>query len=430
MSNEAGIPSNDPNIAEAWAAADAGRLDDADRLFELASAGPNAAAAIHGRGTIAAKRGDLSRAAELFERACQLEPGDPLHHYQLGVAMLSTGRVDKAIRAFESCTRLDDSFGHAWFNLASARRNLGQPAEAIEAYRRAAAASRVVEDASLAIASTLRSMGSHDEAIQAARDAIASRESWGAAWNELGLCLAAKGDLETACSCWERTLELDPSLHEARYQIALALGMRGRLDEAERRYREVISRAPGHVPARINLAGLLMQKRDLASAEQMILAAAPHAGRHSGIVVTALADLRLRQDRLAEAERAYREAIHLLPMDLRCKFGLLGTLLGQERAADALAEIDRFAAAAPGQPIWEDSRAEAFMQLERHDEARATIERALAAHGPSAVRHALLGRINEQAGDLSAALASYDAALGIDPNFAPAAEGRQRVASG
>lgn len=429
MNDESGNPANDPQIAEAWKAADAGRLDEADRLFELASTGPSAATALRGRGTIAANRGDFSRAAELFERACRMQPDDPLHHYQLGVALLTMGRPDAAIRAFESSIRLDEGFGHAWFNLAAAHRHAGRPEEAIEFYRRAASASRGVEEARLAVANTLRSLRRLEEAIQAARDAIAFREEWGAAWNELGLCLAATGDLDTACSCWSRTLELDPSFHEARYQTGLAHGMRGRLEEAERHYRDTISRAPSHVAARVNLAGILMHRQDLADAEQMILSAVPHAGPRSGVVVIALADLRMRQDRLAEAERAYREAIQLVPGDLRARAGLLGAMLGQERAADALAEIERFEAAAPGQPIWADCRAEAFIKLERHDEARSTLEQSLATHGPSAVRHALLARVHESLGDAAAALASYDAALSIDPSFAPAIEGRRRVAT-
>ncbi len=117
MSNEPGKSGQDPQVAEAWKAAEAGRLDEADRLFERACTGPSAGDAYNGRGAVAAKRGDFARAAELFEQACRLSPKEPLFQYQLGVAMLSTGRPDAAIRAFEACVGLDPDFGHAWFNL-------------------------------------------------------------------------------------------------------------------------------------------------------------------------------------------------------------------------------------------------------------------------------------------------------------------------
>ena len=429
MNTESGKPSQDPQVAEAWKAAEAGRLDEADRMFERACTGPSAGDAYNGRGAIAAQRGDFGRAAELFEQACRLSPQESLFRYQLGVALLSTGRPDAAIRAFEACVELDPEFGHAWFNLGAARNHAKRPDEAIDAFRRAAAAARPVDQAAMAVVSTLRSAGRVDDAIAAAREAISKNDSFAAAWNELGLCLAAKNDLDTAMACWDRVIELEPAFHEARFQRAVASALRGRLDEAERCYRDLLSRDPRHVRARVNLAGILAHHGDHAGAERELTAAAPHAGPLASTVVLAMADLRLRQDRIAEAERAYREAIRLAPGDLRAKAGLLGALLGQERADDALAEIDRFAAASPDQPIWEDSRAEAFIQLGRYDEARTTLERALAAHGPSAVRHALLGRAHESIGDMAAALASYDAALGIDPNFAPAIEGRQRVAS-
>jgi tetratricopeptide (TPR) repeat protein len=427
MSNDPGKPAEDPQIAEAWTLAEAGKLDEADRRFELACGGEHAGPAYNGRGAIAAKRGDFARAAELFEQACRLSPKEPLFHYQLGVAMLSTGRPDAAIRAFEACVGLDPDFGHAWFNLGAARNHVRRPDEAIEAFKRAAAAARPVDQAEASIVSTLRSQGRIDDAIVAAREAISKRDDSAPAWNELGLCLAAKGDLDTAMACWDRVLEIEPSFHEARFQRGVGTAMRGRLEEAERIYRDLIAREPRHVRARVNLSGILMHRGDHAGAERELSAAAPHAGPLAATVVVAMADLRIRQDRLGEAERAYREAIRIAPGDLRAQAGLLGAMLGQERPTEALAEIERFESATPNQPLWNDCRAEAFIQLDRHGEAREILERALASHGPTAVRHAMLGRVHEALGDSASALAAYDRALGIDPNFAPASEGRARV---
>lgn len=427
MSTEPGKTSQDPKVAEAWKAAEAGRLDEADRLFGQACTGSSAGDAYHGRGAVAAKRGDFALAAEHFEQACRLSPKEPLFHYQLGVAMLSTGRPDAAARAFESCVGLDPEFGHAWFNLGAARNHAKRPDAAIEAFQRAATAARPVEQAEASIVSTLRSLGRIDDAVVAAREAISKRDDSAAAWNELGLCLAAKGDLDTASACWDRVIELEPSFHEARFQRGVAAAMRGRLDEAERIYRDLLARDPRHVRARVNLSGILSHRGDHAEAERELNAAAPHAGPFAATVVLAMADLRVRQDRLGEAERAYREAIRLAPGDLRSQAGLIGAMLGQERAADALAEIERFEAAAPDQPLWNDCRAEAFIQRGRHGEAREILDRAIAGHGPTAVRHAMLGRVHEAFGDSAAALAAYERALGIDPNFAPAREGRARV---
>jgi tetratricopeptide (TPR) repeat protein len=427
MSTEPGKSNQDPKVAEAWKAAEAGRLDEADRLFEQACTGSSSGGAYNGRGAIAAKRGDFARAAEFFEQACRLSPNEPLFHYQLGVAMLSTGRPDAAARAFEACVGLDPDFGHAWFNLGAARNHAQRPEEAIEAFKRAATAARPVDQAEASIVSTLRSQGKIDDAIVAAREMISKRDDSAPAWNELGLCLAAKGDLDTAMACWDRVLEIEPTFHEARFQRGVAAAMRGRLEEAERIYRDLLAREPRHVRARVNLSGILTHRGDHDGAERELNAAAPHAGPFASTVVLAMADLRVRQDRLGEAERAYREAIRLAPGDLRAQAGLLGAMLGQERPTEALAEIDRFESAAPNEPLWSDCRAEAFIQLDRHGEAREILERALASHGPTAVRHAMLGRVHEALGDSASALAAYDRALGIDPNFAPASEGRARV---
>ncbi len=427
MSSDADNSNLDPKIAEAWKAVEAGRLDEADRLFESACAGSSAAEAYNGRGAVAAKRGDLAQAGMLFEQACRLSPDQPLFHYQLGVAMLSNGRPDAAARAFEACVRLDPDFGHAWFNLGTTRVQAGRADEAIDAFKRAASAARPVEQAEASIVSTLRSQRRLDDAIVAAREVLSRRDDFAAAWNELGLCLAANGDLDTAIACWDRVIELEPSFHEARFQRGVAAAMRGRLDEAERFYRDLLALNPTHVRGRVNLSGILMHRGDLVGAERELAAAAPNAGPLTATVVVAVADLRVRQDRLSEAERAYREAVRLAPGDLRAQVGLLGAILGLERSEDALAEISRFEAAAPDQPIWNDCRAEAFIQLGRVGDARELLDRAIASHGPTAVRHAMLGRVHESLGDVASAVDAYDAALGIDPNFTPAIEGRLRL---
>ncbi len=429
MSSEAGNSSHDPTIAKAWKAAESGRLEEADLLFEQACSGGAAGDAYNGRGAIAAKRGDLVRAAELFEQACRRSPKEPLFHYQLGVAMLSTGRPDAAIRAFEASVELDPEFGHGWFNLGAARSHANQPDMALDAFRRAASASRPVEQAEISIIATLRTVGRLEEAITAAREAISKRDGHAAGWNELGLCLAAKGDLDTAIACWDRVIELEPSFHEARFQRGVAAAMRGRLDEAERIYRDLLARDPKHTRARVNLAGLLTRRGDLGGAERELTTAAPHAGPFAATVALAMADLRLRQDRIVEAESIYREAIRLAPGDLRAQVGLIGALLAQDRAEPALAQIERSEAAAPNEPIWNDCRAEAFFKLGRHEEARKILDRAIASHGPAAVRLALLGRIHEALGDSTSALEAYDRALGIDPNYEPASEGRRRLGS-
>lgn len=419
--------STDPRIQQAWQCTEKGDLDAAERLFEAASSGPDAAEAVFGRGSIAARRGDLSRAIDLLAQACRLDPAVALHHYQLGVALVGVGRVDSAAASFRECVRLDAAFGESWFNLGNAERSRGRVDDALEAFRRAADCPRTSDAARLAVAQTLRGAGRLDEAVASLREELAGREAWSEAWTELGLCLATKTDLKTASTCWERALEIDPRAVDARFHLGIAAGMLGDLDRAAASYRAVLREQPGHARARINLAGILIHRGELDAAEKELQAALSHPGPEAAVALLAMADLRMRQERLAEAERAYRQVVQMLPRELRPRIGLVGSLLALGRGEEALREVDSAESIMPGRPECAEARAEALVLLARLDEAMQVIDRVLAGHGPSALRHGLRGRVLEAMGRLAEARAAFEASLAIDSGFAPSADGLDRL---
>lgn len=420
--------SADPRVAQAWEAAAKGDLDGADRLFELVSQGPSAAEAAFGRGSVAARRGDFTRAVDLLADACRLDPSVPVHHYQHGVSLVAVGRADAAARCFREAVRLDPSFGEAWFNLGSAERQAGRIEEAVDALRHAASGPKPIEVARLAIVQTLRGAGRVDEAISAAREAISMREAWAEAWSELGLCLAMKSDLRTAATCWERALEIQPRFLDARFHLGVVAGMLGEFDRAIEHYRAVTRAAPNHGRARVNLAGLLMLRGELAAAEAELLAATAQPGPDGAVITLALADLRLRQDRLPDAERLYRDVVRQSPRELRPRLGLVGTLVAQERGEEALREVEAIEAIAPGRPEVQEARCDALVMAGRPTDALPLIERLLASQGPTPLRHGLRGRVLEALGRAGDARSAYESALAMNPGFAPAADGLDRLA--
>jgi len=422
--------STDPRIQQAWQSAEKGDLDAAERLFEAASGGPDAAEATFGRGSIAARRGDVARAIDLLAQACRLDSSVALHHYQLGVALVSAGRADSAAASFRECVRIDPAFGESWFNLGHAERSRGRFDDALESFRRAADCPRTTDAAQLAVSQTLRSAGRIDDAIASIRESLARRDEWCDAWAELGLCLATKNDLRTAATCWERALEIEPRAVDARFHLGIAAGMLGDLDRAAASYRAVLREQPGHARARINLAGILIHRGELDAAEKELQAALSRPGPEAAVALLAMADLRMRQERLAEAERAYRQVVQMLPRELRPRIGLVGSLLALGRGGEALREVDSAESIMPGRPEFAEARVEALVLLARLDDAMQVLDRVLAAHGPTALRHGLRGRVLEAMGRAAEARVAFESALAIDPAFSPAADGLDRIAKG
>jgi len=413
-------------IREAWDLAARGRLDDAEQRFNALLAGASRSDALEGLGAIAARRGDISRAADLFGQACEAAPQRAMPHYQLGVAMVALGRAEPALRALSRCVELDPTLSEGWFNLGSLHRQLGRFADAVPCFRRAAEG-RVGDMARLALVATLRSGGAADEAISVARQMLSVRESWPEAWHELGLCLAAKGDVLTAISCWERSIELAPMATEPRFHLGVAHASLGGIDKATAEYRMVLDRSPDHARARINLAGVMIHQGDLEGAERELNRVLRSPAPEAAMALVALGDLMMRRGDASTAERRYREAIGRMPQEARPRVGLVASLLEQDRGDDALVESDRFARELPDRAEIGECRAEALLFLGRTPEAVSQIDQVVARHGPNVLRHCLRARILDAAGDRDGAIAAYDAALAIDPRFVGAIEGRSRL---
>lgn len=83
---------------------------------------------------------DPGGAAECFNRACQLEPGDAEYHRSMGEALAAApGRRHDALAPLVEALRLDPNAEGTWFVLGEVREQLGALAGAREAYGRALA---------------------------------------------------------------------------------------------------------------------------------------------------------------------------------------------------------------------------------------------------------------------------------------------------
>lgn len=423
-----GATNDKDRLARAAEALKAGRLDEADRLFERVCAGEAPAEGFHGRGIVAASQGDFAGAEKHFQQACDLDPDNPLYRYQLGVSMLATSRIEPALESFERSVELDPDLAPAWFNLGGARRQAGLVEAAVDAYRRASEGPQGIPQARLAIVETLRTTGSVEEAATSARDALEHRKDWPEAWAELGLCLAASNDLEGAVDCWRRAVEFEPKFVDARFHLGVGLAMLGKLDEAETAYRSVLELLPDHVKAAVNLSGILMHRGELEECDRVLASAIRHEGPDRAIALIAFGDLKMRRRSPSDAEACYRDSIKLLPAEPRPRIALIACLLEQGKHADALAAAEQLDRDFPGTPIGAECLSEALCANDRFEQALVTIEACIDRHGPSPLRHTIRATACEGSGNLTGARAAFEAALALDPEFGPALQGKARLA--
>jgi tetratricopeptide (TPR) repeat protein len=80
---------------------------------------------------------DLAAAAELYGRALQHDPGDPVLHFNLGNVLFGLARYGDAAGSYQQALRLDSGYAEAWNNAGNTYAQLESWSAALAAFRRA-----------------------------------------------------------------------------------------------------------------------------------------------------------------------------------------------------------------------------------------------------------------------------------------------------
>jgi tetratricopeptide (TPR) repeat protein len=81
--------------------------------------------------------GQLSQAAEVYRQAIDLDPREPVLHFNLGNVLYALGQLPQSLASFRKAVRLDPAYAEAWNNLGNVHADLDQPELALAAFRRA-----------------------------------------------------------------------------------------------------------------------------------------------------------------------------------------------------------------------------------------------------------------------------------------------------
>ena len=162
---------------------------------------------------------------------------------------------------------------------------------------------------------------------------------------------------------------------EARLELARVLSYSKNYDEALAEYRKVLAARPGDTALRAEYGQVLgwagRRQEAVAALSALPAEALPPAA------AVLLADLRLGEEKFAEATELYRRALAAEPDDLPTRFKLARVLSFQKRHDEALAEFDRILSAAPDDVQVRRHRAQVLGWAGRHAEAAAEWRRTL-----------------------------------------------------
>src|SRR5258705_4849004 len=253
-------------LAAAMAHHRAGRLNDAERLYQLVcDTDPKNARAFHLLGVVAhqLRRPD---AASLVGRAVLLDPDFAEAHNDRGVILAANGLFEDALSFFERAVALNRGYLEARNNLGRGLRSIGRFDEALTQFELVLKSTPPSPVAHFNLASVFELIGRKPDAEKHYRSAIALRPDFVDAYIHLVLLLQGADRLPEALAHAERAVTLRPESAGARNNLGNILGTMGRRDDAIAQYETALTIDPGSFMAHYNCGVALRGQTRIAEA--------------------------------------------------------------------------------------------------------------------------------------------------------------------
>ncbi len=220
-------------FADAQKLHQAQRFADAEGLYRRVIQGDaNHAGAWHHLGMVCLAQNKLQEAADGFQCALTLTPGniDSLTH--LGIVLARQNKLDDAVAKFRQAIELRPDYAKAHNNLGVALTQIGKRDEGLACYQEAAKLQPDYAEAHYNLAVGLAERRQIDEAIASYRRALAVRPDYVDVLSNLGLLLVNERRAEEGIACLQQAVRLAPDNPELHNNLCLALADAGQFGEA------------------------------------------------------------------------------------------------------------------------------------------------------------------------------------------------------
>jgi predicted O-linked N-acetylglucosamine transferase (SPINDLY family) len=281
-----------------------------------------------------------------FSQALALNGANGLAWNNRGTVLNDLGRYEEAVADFDKATTLDGKFADAFANKGNSLGRLKRYDEALAAYERALTLAPGLSDAWLGRGNVLRDMKRNDDAIAAYDRLLALDPGSAAAWIGRGNALFDRGDHDGAVAAYDRALAIQPGAAEAWTGRGNVAFERKRHDEALAAFDKALAMQPDAADAWLGRGNAQFERRDYGKA----LAAYQRALNSRGDLPAALLGLGnvfVELNRLEEAIAAYDRALSVDANLAEVWLGRGNACLRLSRFDDAVAGYDKALALKP-----------------------------------------------------------------------------------
>lgn len=336
----------------------------------------------------------------------------------LGMLQAQSSEIEKAAESFRRAVQIRPDFLEARYNLAYACNLLNRHAEAVEHYRAVLAKASHNLDALNNLASSLHKIGRRDEAVEAYRALARLSAHYPLLEHNLSLVLFEMGDWESALEQARRAEQKTPASAEVFLNSGNILIAMDRDEEALQAFDRAQQIAPADFQVTNNRAAALRKLGrfpvaiDAARTACLLRPESADVWHNLGLILH-------DAQQFSEAASAIEKAIGLDASRADYHYSFGRTLGELDKTEDAIAAYGRSVAIKDDCKAF-NNRGALFEKLHKLDEALADYERAIAldpefpeAWNNKGVLLAACRRIDE-------AFACYDRALELRPDFADA----------
>jgi len=200
-----------------------------------------------------------AEAEKLYRRILDTDP--KFHHawHALGILAVNAGKLPLAAQLIEKASELDARSELYFRNLVEIWRRLGQLDKAIEAGLRATKIAPNDINAHYNLGLAYSNGGSFDKAIPCYQQALRINPEHGLSWNNLGSALEQRNgpkDKDAAKQAYARAIKINPQHAEAQNNLGAIESEQGLLDAAGKSFEAAILAKPDFVEAHYNYSSL------------------------------------------------------------------------------------------------------------------------------------------------------------------------------
>ncbi len=327
-----------------------------------------------------------TRARETLEKILRIQPQNATAHAMLAVLEAERLNCGQAVEHFDSAGEAIRGNVSALWRQAACLFEIARLADAERAYRQVLDLRPQHPQATFNLGLTLFRQGQYDAAIQI----LAPRAAEDAADAER---------LSLLADAYERA---------------------NRTPEAAATLQDAVKRYPRHEQLYLQLAELCIDHGSHGLADEVLKAAVHNVGE-SARLHTARGVVYAQLERLEESASEFEKASRLASGNELAAMGLNLTLQQEGRLAEAVQLLREQLKKNPAQPDLNYLLAQALMRqgvapdTPDFEEARRSLERAIAADPESARSHAALGQLYLKGGETAAAIKQLERSLELDP---------------